>query len=93
MNNVSFQAKGDKTIFQKMKNMFKPKQLPREQRIIERCNGLVYGMTHDADTLKEIIIRDTKLGHSDFVKGINEALSKKAAKDAYASKNIDKLRK
>ena len=39
--------------------------------------------TKDPAVLKEIVMRESMLGHFDFVRGINEYLAKNASKEIY----------
>lgn len=71
---------------------FIKKILPKEKSIIdqdllEQFDGMAYAFrTHSKDEIKERTRRELLNGNTDFVKGVNEYLSGKTAKDVY--KNI-----
>ncbi len=58
--------------------------LSPNEATIERLSGAAYAMKgRSSAELKETALRETMLGHLDFVKGINDVLAKNAAKDSY----------
>ncbi len=62
----------------------KAKKLTPEQAFMERVAGMsCAASTPDKEILKETVLRETALGHFDFVKGINEYLANSAAKNGY----------
>lgn len=51
---------------------------------MERIAGATCAFqTKDPAVLKEIVMRESMLGHFDFVRGINEYLAKNASKEIY----------
>lgn len=61
----------------------KPKKLPPEVALIEKSNGMAYALTRPRCEVEETLLRESALGHIDFVEGALEALSKNAAKSLY----------
>ena len=61
----------------------KPKKLSKEEAVIEKLNGMAYALTRPKSEIQETILRESALGHFDFIDGIMEALSKNAAKSLY----------
>ena len=58
--------------------------LTPEQAFMEQVAGMsCAASTPDKEMLKNIVMRETALGHFDFVKGINEFLSRNEAKNIY----------
>lgn len=51
--------------------------------IMERLRGATEAMRRSPEELKETVMRETMLGNTDFVKGVNDVLAKNAAKDGY----------
>lgn len=51
--------------------------------IMERMRGVTEAMRRSPAELKETVLRETMLGNTDFVKGVNDVLAKNAAKDGY----------
>lgn len=51
--------------------------------IMERMRGATEAMRRSPEELKETVLRETMLGNTDFVKGVNDVLAKNAAKDGY----------
>lgn len=80
--NQGIAFKKSKKIIKQMLPKFK--KLTEEQANMEQIAGSVCAAnTKDAAVLKKIIMRETMLGHMDFVKGINDYLAKNASKNAY----------
>lgn len=50
---------------------------------MERMRGAAEAMRRSPAELKETVLRETMLGNTDFVKGVNDVLAKNAAKDGY----------
>lgn len=56
----------------------------KQNAIMERLAGATCAFqTKDPAILKEITMRESVLGHFDFVRGINEYLAKNASKEVY----------
>lgn len=51
---------------------------------MERLRGVTEAMKgRSPEKLKETVLRETMLGNTEFVKGINDVLAKDAAKNGY----------
>ena len=56
----------------------------KQNAVMERIAGATCAFqTKDPAVLKEIVMRESMLGHFDFVRGINEYLAKNASKEIY----------
>lgn len=78
--------KGKNKIAKSVADKIMPKvtELTPEQAFKEQVAGMACAAkTPDKEMLKNIVMRETALGHFDFVKGINEFLSHDAAKKVY----------
>ena len=59
-------------------------KVDKQHATIEIISGLATAFQiKDPAKLKEMVLKETMLGHFDFVRGINEYLAKKASKDIY----------
>ena len=59
-------------------------RVSKQSAIMERIAGATCAFqTKDPAILKETVMRESALGHFDFVKGINEYLARNASKNIY----------
>lgn len=61
----------------------KPVSLEEAKAMMERMGGVTEAMRRSPAELKETVLRETMLGNTDYVKGINDILAKNAAKNGY----------
>ncbi len=60
------------------------KKVDKQNATMEAISGLATAyQVKDPAKLKEIMMRESVLGHFDFVRGINEYLAKNASKEIY----------
>lgn len=73
-----------KNLANKIACPYSGKAVSPQEATIERLSGAAYAMQgRSAAELKETALREAMLGHTDFVKGINDVLAKDAAKNVY----------
>lgn len=73
-----------KNFVSKLKSPYSGKVVSPQEATIEHLSGAASAMEgRSAAELKETALRETMLGHTDFVKGINDVLAKEATKNVY----------
>ena len=59
-------------------------RVDKQNAVMETISGLATAyQVKDPAKLKEMVMKETALGHFDFVRGINEYLAKNASKEIY----------